>query len=592
MRRGFFHRNMSLRQKLIITSIACLVLPAVIMLYITSVYSKWIIREHALESASQSLAIIQSQINGILQEMISISNFIQFDAEIKTLLEDAKTDPVAAKRLTERLEQIAGEKPDLQVTLLTKDGRAYSDYSFYDFRPELFFEKEWFAQISQLSAYDTFFLGAEDNYLPPLKEDQRYVYLSARALMEKASTPFAYLIVSRTEDTIRSLFYDFKEDVYLLDADNRILSNRKEELIGKSFNTILDTDHLEAPSIISLNGENQLYITVPLRYAGWKLVSLAPYEQLTEKVSSIYRSEVLLQILFATSFLFALAYLLERFTRPVRTLGAVAKQVESGDLNVRSNIRGGDEVGILGRSFDHMLDRIQHMLEQVKLEQEMKRQVELAMLQAQIHPHFLFNVLSSIRLKLLMKGDEENAELLGTLSSLLRAAISNTNEFVTVHAEIETVKQYMELMNFTVRHPVQLEIDMEKDLMLEWIPRFIFQPIIENAYKHGFTKKGGTISIRITKTESMFTIEIRDDGSGMPEEILDHLKERLALRKWEIIGQSAKKEPAAASTGIGLSNVYERMKLIYGEPFNMTIDSKPDQGTAVQLLIPVNAMRG
>jgi two-component system, sensor histidine kinase YesM len=585
-------RRLSLRHKLIITSIACLMLPAVIMLYITSVYSKWIIREHALANATQSLAIVQSQINSVLEEMVSISNFIQFDAEIKTLLEEAKTDPVATKQLTTRLEQVAGEKRDLQLTLLTKDGRAYSDYSFYDFDPKQFFRREWFTEMSQLSAYDTLFLGAEHNYLPAQTPDQRYIYISARALMEKASKPYAYLIVSRTEDTIRNFFGDFTEDVYLLDPNNRIISNRDAELIGSGFDTVLKTEDLGTSGIIRLNGENQLYISLPLRYAGWRLVSLAPYEQLTKQVTGIYRTELLLQFLLATSFLFALAYLLERFTRPVRTLGEVAKQVESGDLTVRSNIRGGDEVGILGRSFDHMLDRIQHMLEQVKLEQELKRQAELAMLQAQIHPHFLFNVLSSIRLKLMMKGDEENAVLLGSLSSLLRATISNKNEFVTIHAEIETAKQYMELMNFTVRHPVELNMIARSDLLLETVPRFILQPIIENAYKHGFTRRGGEIAIRFDKTDSCLTMEISDDGAGMESEQLKCLQERLKLRKWEILEQSSHKDAPIPPSGIGLSNVYERMKLIYGDRFEMKIWSAPQLGMTIELLIPLSANGG
>lgn len=597
-----FHSKMSLRKKLILTSILCLMLPTILMLNITNVYSKWIIREHSQESATQSLTIIQSQIRAILEEMISVSNFIQFDAEIKTLLDIAKDDPTAAKRLTTRLEQIAGEKSDLKITLLLEDGRAYSDYSFYDFQPKLFFEKQWFSGMSKLSPFETLFLGAEQNYLPPQSADQQYVIITARAIMEDVSrSPYAYLIVSRTENTIRELFTDFKEDIYLLDGQNRILSNRNDELIGQSFDSILDTKALKSPSIIHANGENQLYISMPVRFSDWRLVSVARYEQLTEKLNGISRSGILFQILLAVSFLIALTYLLQRFTKPVKVLGQVAKKVEGGNLTIRSNIRGSDEVGSLGRSFDKMLDQIQRTLDQVQIEQELKRRAELSLLQAQIHPHFLFNVLSSIRMQLLMKQDEENAELIGSLSSLLRATISKKDEFITLYAELETVKDYIELMNFTMRHPIEIKMNIKEELLLETMPRFIFQPIIENAYKHAFSSKGGIIAIRIERIEPiehmgsmnchdknkfMLKIEIEDNGRGMKAADLEALQQRLELQTWEIINVSLA-EDQQQSTGIGLSNVYDRLKLIFGEQFEMTIRSQDQQGTCVTLMLPL-----
>lgn len=580
-------KQMSLRQKLILTSIACLVLPAIGMLYITSVHSKLIIREHTLEKATQSLMIVQSQAEAILEEMVSISNFVQFDPEIKTLLEEARTNPVAARQLTTRLEQIAGEKRDLRVTLLARDGRAYSDYSFYDFEPRRFFEQSWFAEVRKLSAYETLFLGGKTNYLPPQFPDQKYVYMTARALTESVDEPpFAYLIVSRTENTIRELFTGMEEDVFLLDDKNTILSNRNPDLIGVPFDSVLPQETPASPSIIHLHGENQLFLSLPLRSAGWRLVSVAPYERLTEKLNGIYRSGLLLQALFAACFLIALTYLLRRFTQPVRALGEAAKKVEAGDLTVRSNIRGRDEIGRLGHSFDHMLDRIQQMLHQVQVEQELKRQAEMAMLQAQVHPHFLFNVLSSIRLKLLMKGDEETANVVGSLSSLLRASISKHDEFVTLYAELETAKQYMDLMKFTTRYPTETRVEVYADPFSITVPRFILQPIIENAYKHGFTQRGGQISIQVDTIGSSLHIAIKDDGAGMTPETLAELQERLKFPKRQTIEQMAANE-RIGSSGIGLFNVYSRLMLLYGDRFEMNIQSEHGRHTIVELLLPI-----
>lgn len=581
-------KHVSLRKKLILTSIACLVLPALGMLYTTGVYSKIIIREHTLGKARQSLMIAQSQVEAILEEMVSISNFVQFDPEIKTLLEEAKESPVAARQLTTRLEQIAGEKRDLRLTLLTRDGRAYSDYSFYDFEPQLFFREDWFSRAEHLTAYETLFLGGLDNYLPPLYPEQKYVYMTARALTETVNKPpFAFLMVSRTENTVRELFAGMEEDVFLLDENNRIISNRNPDLIGSRFESVLPREVPASPEIVQAGGENQLFLSLPLRFSGWKLVSVAPYEQLTGKLNGMYRTMLILQAMFAIGFLLALTYLLRRFTRPVLALGEAAKQVESGDLSVRSNIRGPDEIGRLGRSFDFMLDRIEQILTQVKMEQELKRQAEMAMLQAQVHPHFLFNVLSSIRLKLLMKGDEETALVVGSLSSLLRASLSKQDEFALLYAEIETAKQYTDLMKFTTRFPIETRWEIHADPFAVTVPRFILQPIIENAYKHGFSRSGGMIWVEATQCAgSSLKITVEDNGLGMTPETLEALKKRLNFQKRELIEQMALGEEIP-SAGIGLFNVYSRLKLLYGDRFDMDIQSERGRGTSVELLLPV-----
>src|SRR5690606_6553201 len=137
-----------------------------------------------------------------------------------------------------------------------------------------------------------------------------------------------------------------------------------------------------------------------------------------------------------------------RFTYSIRKLSRVAAQVEVGNLLVRSRIEGPDEIGMLGKSFDLMLDKINEMITQIKEEQEQKKKAELEMLLAQLNPHFLFNILNSISVRVLMKGDAEHAELLNSLSTFLRMSINRNNEFITLTEELDTINHYMKLVNF------------------------------------------------------------------------------------------------------------------------------------------------
>ncbi|WP_419872584.1 sensor histidine kinase [Candidatus Pristimantibacillus sp. PTI5] len=584
-----FLRKLSLRQKLIMTSMVCLMIPTLVMLYNTSLFSQQIIREQALNSANQSLSIIQYQIHGMIEEMVEVSNRVQFNDELKMLLQSPE-DPLNTMSVTALLEQMGNARPDIRLTLLTKDGRYYSNYSYYEFDPSSFRKLPWFKSLSGLSPFETMYLGVQPNYLKFQAEEDPYVIMTARALTGYSAEPFAYLIVSRSENTVSNMIDNLTEDIYLLDQNQRILSFRDESYIGKNFSSLMSARTNVSPEMINIAGENQIFVSLPVQYADWSLVSLVPYEQLTDKVNRIYRSGLLLQILFAAGFLLFLTYLLRKFTKPIKILGDVALKVESGDMQIRSNVRAGDEVGRLGKSFDHMLDRISEMIERIKLEQELKRQAELAMLQVQINPHFLFNVLSSIRLKLLLKGDDENAELVGSLSSLLRATLSSQQEFVSLRTEIEITQQYMELMNFSLRHQIESTIEINAELHMETVPRFILQPIIENCYKHGFSKGGGIISIQVEKTEEALRITIKDNGAGMSAETLGRIHVGLKRSKLQIMERYDRNEGTPA--GIGLTNVYDRLKLIYGDYFQMIMESEYQKGTTVLFIFPATMMEG
>jgi len=563
--------------------------PTLVMLYNTSSFSQQIIREQALNSANQSLRIVQYQIHNIIEEMVDVSNKVQFNDELKGLLQ-RPDDPFVTMSVTARLEQLSSSRPDIRLTLLMKDGRYYSNYSFYEFNPLSFREQPWFKSLSGLSTYDTVYLGVQPNYLKLQAKDDPYVIMTARVLTGYSAETLAYLIVSRTENTISGIFDNLTEDIFLLDENQHILSHRDEHYIGKDFNSPLSRSTIVSPGIINVAGENQIYVSMPVHYDNWSLVSLVPYEQLTDKVNRIYRSGLLLQIFLAAVFLVFLAYLLKKFTKPIKTLGNVAIKVEAGDMQIRSNVRSGDEVGRLGRSFDHMLDRISEMIEQVKLEQELKRQAELAMLQVQINPHFLFNVLNSIRLRLLLKEDDENAELVGSLSLLLRTTLSFQQEFVPLLTEIEITEQYMDLMNFSLRHQVESAIEINSELYLEAVPRFILQPIIENCYKHGFSRRVGRISIRVEKIEDALHITIEDNGVGMSVQTLSSVNESLKLSKRQIMERSDQDDVFA--TGIGLTNVYNRLKLIYDDQFQMNLTSEDQEGTTVVFIFPTSMMEG
>src|SRR5699024_7087771 len=160
-------------------------------------------------------------------------------------------------------------------------------------------------------------------------------------------------------------------------------------------------------------------------FVDWKLISLIPYKDAVYKMNSIFSKMFLSQMIFFAIFFGLLTYLINRMTKPLVKLGKVVSEVQKGDLTVRSQINNQDEIGRFSQSFDQMLDRINEMILNTAEIESRKREAELAMLQAQINPHFLFNTLNSIRMKVYKNRDLESAEMISSLSKLLRMTIDD-----------------------------------------------------------------------------------------------------------------------------------------------------------------------
>ena len=564
-----------------------MMVPTIIMLYNTSYFSQKIIQEQALDRANQSLRIVQNQLHNLMEEMIQVTNQIQFNEDMQSLLHQPSST-IIMRDVTTQLERVASIRSDIYLTLLMKDGRSFSNYSFYEANPDQFREEEWFDQATSLRPYETLYLGVRPNYITSQIKSDPYVIMTVRALTDYNGKPFAYLIVSRTENTFSSFMDQLSESIYLLDDEQNIIVQADDELIGKSFDRLITEETSESSGVAYVDGQNQIYVSMPLKLANWDLVSVVPYEQFTNRLGSIYKSGIMLQMIFIALFLAILTYFLNRFTKPIKALSVVALKVEAGDLHYRSNVRSGDEVGRLGRAFDNMLDRITEMIEQVKGEQKLKRQAELAMLQVQINPHFLLNVLNSIRMKLLLKENNEEAELVGSLSQLLRATLTSQQEYVTLRTEIDVTVQYMELMGFSTRYPIETIVDISNGLYGLIVPRFILQPIVENCYKYGFVRKGGNIVITVKKANNNLTITIEDNGRGMKQDIVDKVNSSLKQNRYQITNNQSTDDNN--TTGIGLVNVFNRLKLIYGENFQMKLSSIEQEGTKVTLVFPADEL--
>ncbi|MBS4195916.1 sensor histidine kinase [Lederbergia citri] len=585
--------SLSLRSRLIIAVIICILLPWMGTYVVSNYITKDLLEKRAVEESRNSLRMIELSVNNILDDIMYTSNYIQFNTEFNRLLksyqalnlhsfENKNKLALHHTEVTKALAGITDLLSPTYITILFENNLFYTNYSTLEYDPREFYEEPWFDQLKDLNFYKSFWLGAHKNYIAKDSNLTPYLITIGRKI-ESSGELKAYVIISLDESRISHLFEAFQSEIpthfFLTDENGVIFSSEDKSKIGEKLPFQVKQNQY---NVIDFNNEQHLLVTYPLSYANWRLVSLVPYHDTIGAINNVSRTTILIQGVFLLIFLLGLIVLVREITKPVLKLNKVTKSVEEGDLRARANIFGNNDLAHLGQSFDHMLDTVETMIEQVRIQEEQKRNAELEMLQAQINPHFLFNTLNAIRLKIKLSGDQDSAALIYSLSALLRMTINRNNAFITLEDELMVVKHYVDLMNFRHKYNAELDIFIDEEVKKLKVPRFFLQPVIENSIIHGYKQKNGIIKIAAEQSQELLTLTVADDGVGIPQKRLLELRKRIYENQ-----ASTSNKYKASFTGIGVQNVYQRLKLIYGDAFHLNVKSEQHIGTSFTFEIPI-----
>ena len=218
-----------------------------------------------------------------------------------------------------------------------------------------------------------------------------------------------------------------------------------------------------------------------------------------------------------------------------------------------------------------------------------KRQAQFLALQNQINPHFLYNTLEGIRSEALIAGLENVARMTEALLTFFRYTISRTEHLVSLQMELDNTRNYFFIQQYRFGDRLNLSITMEEEectrILQCRLPKLTLQPIVENSIVHGLERKKGKgmLNIRVIITADRLLITVSDDGVGMNEQTLEDLRNRLIFRSLDYVKTNA--EPYRHS-GIALENVNNRIKLLFGEEYGLSVESTAGVGTDVHISLP------
>ncbi|MEF3302970.1 sensor histidine kinase [Paenibacillus sp. GYB003] len=266
------------------------------------------------------------------------------------------------------------------------------------------------------------------------------------------------------------------------------------------------------------------------------------------------------------------------FARPLHSLRQLMKRAESGDLKaywMSASIREIDE---LGSSYNQMLNRLEETIKQAKQEESLKKEAEIEALQYQLNPHFLYNTLNTIKWVAKIHRTPQISDAVSALVRLLQASLGKKGDFLTLKEEIGLIKDYMAIQTFRYGDTVRMNLDIDPLASICLVPKMMLQPLVENALIHGFENgaEGGEITIKAWLDRDLLLCEVQDNGKGFasPE----------TVQEPPLRGHGSKER----MSGIGLSNIRDKIKLYYGPDYKMHIFSKPNAGTTVRLSLPIH----
>ncbi|WP_163583264.1 cache domain-containing sensor histidine kinase [Gracilibacillus saliphilus] len=335
----------------------------------------------------------------------------------------------------------------------------------------------------------------------------------------------------------------------------------------------------------TIKGEKFQFIYQRSPFANWVTVGVFPTEETIFGLREI-NFYLVIFIFIIMFFGIPVSYFLSHsISKPIVQLVSFMKKAEDGDLKVRYKEKRFDEIGLLGRSFNTMLTKLNGLMHLTERQERQKRDAEFRSLQANINPHFLYNTLDTIQWMARKQKADDVAEVVESLAKLFRIGLSKGRDIITLAKEIDHIESYLKIQKTRYREKLNYDIKVEESITNKAILKFILQPIIENAIYHGIKERRGAghINIEAKSLDGNLLIKISDDGKGMPPKQLSDMREALA----ESIIQTENPEETRNKKGYGMLNVQARIQLTHGPDYGLTIESQEDVGTTITILLPI-----
>lgn len=594
-----FRKISSLRRKLLVTVLLLLSIPMIIVVIIAQARSRSVISEQSLALSTNLVSTGAERLDTSCARLNDIYRSIYLNDGFREYLRDFGSVKSSAEKLTEneRLKSIflssLSSRSDIfsiiyvdssgQLTYATRtEAGSYSDYGVCglpaSYRECIEADELWREKAVLLPTSVHMPLRNEVSSSPT------YVYAIGRQIVntesqfERIGTMFITIDLSDLEQMRRLIQPDSSTLIFICDDNGRVIYDSSGEYIAETLpGEVSSVVGMGSGRDILFNGAHYVMASSKSENTGWYVLMLTPQSVFSADAMSVSSAILTAAVLALIVISIITALASSAISKPVEQLADAMDETRLRHLDRRVPVTGNDEIARLGNSFNSLMDKLDASIQNEYDAALQQKSAEIRALQAQMNPHFLYNVLQSMASMATLHNVPELATMAAALGSTMRYNISGREPFVSLRDEITHVENYLTIQKIRFGDRLNYEINVPEYVMDRQVPRVSIQPMVENAVIHGFDGRehAGNISISAWEENEAIIVEVADDGKGIAADALRSLQESLSCSPGN-----------GDSGGIGIKNLNSRLRLLYGSDASLTVESEEETGTVVQIRIP------
>ena len=599
-RAGQRARNMSIKYKIAAVTVVVAMIPAVVLMGMMLFFYSRAIMERGERQIEENIRIMSDRIYSVLQNGELCSN--QLTIEFSNLYNDRTTKQVTKdSRIVSQLSQsLLIYNGISSIVFINENGRFYTSDPKLISLEESIKQSEYVDTLKKHSG-KTIMMSPADN--PMSREDKEVVTMGKRVINVQTGNPIGYLFINMNKDYLIESSQSEISYYFLYDEEGNCLS--ETEMRAPIYHDAELIRSLKTREDKILNYENETYLMSrdDIEEFHWTVVGITNLNRFNVTGKDLRFILLVTAAVTATLLLISVVFSANIVTRPLKVLHDGAEEIAEGNMNYRFRFKTKDEIGRLGRIFNYMTQRNLELLTQVDEEARKKREYELALIQEQVKPHFLYNTLDIIIMLIEMNRSKEASRVTHKLANYYKNSLSGSEEIITIDREKQIIGDYLDLQTMRYGDKFSYEIDIDDRVKQSQIPKMTLQPLVENAIYHGIKNKADWGKITVTGTldenekgNPFVVLTVSDDGIGIEEEELRRLNELLAEESVFKNSEDYKEEEAEitehdSSKGgshFGLYSVSHRIKLYFGSEYGARIESEEGKGTKVIITVPFN----
>lgn len=576
--------HLRLRNKMLLVYVLSVFLPIVatnIVFYLMTINH---VKEQRMQDMARSIEQIKEEFRYEIEDAVLISGVFYTDVLLNEILEEDYASPIDYieaydSYLRRVLNSYTPVYNSVQAITIYVDNPTLLHSGGIGYISEEIKQKKWYQIVMNAKYSAPVFLRTDSNGIGGTFSIVRKMdYVKDQNRRQKI------LKIDLRTSAIRQIFSNLNVPghIYLVNADGAIEYTTDSGWDWTRSN--LRFDELElSPGTMALETEYNYVHYLD----GWKIIGTFSENEVLREVR---KSRDLIFLLAAINMIFP-TFIIVWFTKSLNSrLARILrhmKKVKNQQYDTIDNAESGDEIGQMIGAFNRMTLQVKRLIHDVYMADLQKKELELQnryaqfnALQSQINPHFLFNVLETIRMRSLFKKEHETAKIIQYLAKMMRNSLLWRRDLVTVREELEIIHCFLEIQKYRFGDKLDYRLDVEEAAKECLVPKMAFLPFVENASIHGVEpmKGNGKIELSITCQEDWLYFQLADNGVGMEQETILRFT-RFADREEEM------------GERIGIQNVISRLKLYYNDRFRLDIESEPGQGTIVRMAIPLENQR-